>query len=200
MRVLIADDHDLVRETLASYLMFEGATLVRTASNLPAALDETEKIGPFDIVLLDWNMPGMDGLSGLSRMIAANDGNPVAILSGTSSRGVIERALAAGAAGFVPKSLASRAVVVAVRDMAIGKIFTPFAPEAAPDPVKRIGLTPRETEVLRGLSQGHSNQEIAEIYGLQEISVKLHVRTLSRKLEARNRTHAALIGRDLKLV
>jgi DNA-binding NarL/FixJ family response regulator len=85
MRVLIADDHDLVREALASFLQGEGVVEVVTVPTLDDAIRAADETGSFDLVLLDYNMPGMNGLDGLDRMIAANDRRPVAILSGNAS-------------------------------------------------------------------------------------------------------------------
>ncbi len=199
-RILVADDHDLVRETLAAYLEAEGVAEVRLASDVAEALDLIGQDGPFDLALVDYNMPGMEGLAGLGRIMAANAGHPVALISGAISVELAEQALEAGAAGFVPKTLGSKALVAAVRCMVGGEIFAPLSliprgqtPEEAP-------LSPRELEVLRGICAGQSNKEIARVLDLQEVTVKLHVKTMSRKLGARNRTHAAMIARDRKLV
>lgn len=201
MRILIADDHDLVRETLAAFLLAEGFSEVRTVATLDAALEELHGAGRFDLVLLDYSMPGMNGFDGLARAKAAADGVPVAIITGTAQRDLAEAALEAGAAGFVPKTLASRAMVAAVNLMAAGDVFAPISllmeePEMAE---ALATLTRRETDVLRGICEGKSNKEIARDLDLQEVTVKLHVKTLSRKLGAKNRTHAAMIARDAGL-
>jgi two-component system nitrate/nitrite response regulator NarL len=199
MRVLIADDHDLVREALASFLQGEGVVEVVTVPTLDDAIRAADETGSFDLVLLDYNMPGMNGLDGLDRMIAANDRRPVAILSGNASRAVAEQAIRAGAAGFVPKTMPSRSMISAVRFMAAGEIYAPFnfMQQAEPTPST---LSQRETEVLRGLCEGKSNKEIARTLDLQEVTIKLHVKTLSRKLNAKNRTHAAMIAREQNLI
>ncbi len=200
MRVLIADDHSLVRETLAAFLLSEGIKEASIAASLDDALDMVGKTGTFDVVLLDYNMPGMFGLDGLARMRAANQGRPVALISGSATRDVADAAIKAGAAGFVPKTLASRSMVSAIRFMAAGEVYAPFGfmEEAPPD---RGGLlTRRETDVLRGLCDGKSNKEIARDLDLQEVTIKLHVKTLSRKLDARNRTHAAMIAKERSLL
>jgi DNA-binding NarL/FixJ family response regulator len=199
MKILIADDHDLVRETIAAFLSAEGAETVVTAGSIDEAVGAVRQDGAFDLVLLDYNMPGMNGLEGLSRMIAVNDRRPVAILSGTASRALAEESIAAGAAGFVPKTLASRSMVAAVKFMAAGEIFAPFGfmqqkSEAAADL-----LTGREIDVLRGIVRGQSNKEIARDHDLHEATVKLHAKTLCRKLGAKNRTQAAMIARDRNL-
>ncbi len=199
MRVLIADDHDLVRETLASFLQSEGISEVATVATLDEAIRASTDSGSFDLVLLDYSMPGMNGLEGLALMSAANRGRPVAILSGNASRSLAEQAIRAGAAGFVPKTLASRSMVSAGKLMASGEIFAPFDVMQPADAVKGT-LSQREIDVLRGLCEGKSNKEIARSLDLQEVTIKLHVKTLSRKLKARNRTHAAMIARELNLI
>ena len=199
MKVLVADDHDLVRDALAEYLQTSGFAEVKTAATLDGAMRVVAEEGNFDLVLLDYNMPGMNGLEGLTKMMEANDNRPVALLSGAASRKAMNEAIDFGAAGFVPETLSAKSLVSAVNFMAAGEIFIPLEFHAtenhnAPE------LSEREREVLRGICQGQSNKEIARDLGLQEVTVKLHVKTLSRKLEARNRTHAAMIARDRNIV
>lgn len=199
MRILVADDHDLVRDTIAAYLDASDVEEVVTVATLDEAVAAAEQTGSFDLVLLDYTMPGMNGLEGLARMRRANQERPVAILSGTATRSVAEAALKAGAQGFIPKTLAARTMLTAARFMAAGEVYTPldFMQDRSGDPPT---LTRRETDVLRGICEGKANKEIARDLNLQEVTVKLHVKTLSRKLEARNRTHAAMIARDRGLI
>lgn len=200
MRILIADDHDLVRDTIAMFLEAEGLAEIVSVENLDAAIKAADETGSFDLVLLDFNMPGMDGLQGLERMKNANNNKPVAILSGTASPQIAKDAIAAGAAGFVPKTLGAKSMVSAIRFMAAGETYVPYDFIQQSDAKTVANLTERETEVLRGLCEGHSNKEIARDLDLQEVTIKLHVKTLCRKLEAKNRTQAAMIARDRRLV
>lgn len=199
-RILVADDHGLVRDTIAAYLDQDDVDEVQTVSNLQDAVALARASGSFDLVLLDYNMPGMNGLEGLQEMRIANEGRPVALLSGSATYEVATAALKAGAQGFIPKTLSARSLLTAARFMAAGEIYTPIDFMKAPTNDPASTLTRREQEVLGGICEGKANKEIARDLDLQEVTVKLHVKTLCRKLEARNRTHAAMIGRDRGLV
>jgi DNA-binding NarL/FixJ family response regulator len=199
--VLIADDHELVRAALASYLVEAAGARVSEAATLPEALDRIARDGPFDLVLLDYTMPGMSLPKGLAQAIRANTPHPVAVLSGTAPPEVARRALAAGARGFLPKTIAPDTMVSAVRHMVAGHVYRPLDFLAGGYPERpAIHITPREKEVLRGVMAGNSNKEIARDLAIQEVTIKLHVKTICRKLDARNRTHAAMLARDLDLV
>ena len=203
MKILIADDQELVRETIAAFLRQDPGFTVDIAADLPGALAAVRRDGPYDLVMLDYMMPGMNGLEGLAAMRAAVPGTAVAILSGTAPRSVAEQALAEGAAGFLPKTMSTKSLVAAARFMAAGEVYAPVL--RAADRVEGSGgsgiapLTPRELEVLRRLCRGMANKEIARDLDLQEVTVKLHVKTLYRKIDARNRTHAAMIAKEAGL-
>jgi two-component system nitrate/nitrite response regulator NarL len=198
LRVLIADDHTLVRDLFMAYLTGLGDFTVTAAADVDAAAAALAT-GPFDLILLDYHMPGMNGFAGLARMIEAAAPTPVAIISGTAIPAIAEQALQQGAAGFLPKSLPARSLINAIRFMIAGEIFLPSemnrAGGGAVDPFDGQ-LSTRERQVLAGLCQGKSNKQIALDLGLQEPTVKLHVKLVCRKLSARNRTHAAMIARD----
>jgi len=195
-KLLLADDHDLVRETIVEYLRHQGGLEIDSARNFEEALQRLHDKGPFDLVMLDYAMPGMDALTGLARM-KAQARCPVAILSGTAPPEVARRALRAGAAGFLPKTLAPQSLVSAVRHILAGETYKPLDFLANGEEAElQVQLTPRETDVLRGVSDGKSNKEIARDLDIQEVTVKLHVKTLTRKLGAKNRTHAAMLARD----
>lgn len=204
MRVLIADDHDLLRDTLVSFLAQQGGIETVTVGDLHGAVAAIEAEGPFDLVLLDYGMPGMNGLEGLRRVMALGGGQRVALISGTAQRDVAEEALALGAAGFLPKTLPAKRLVNAVRFMAMGEQYAPVdfltATEEAP-PAHPLAqrLSARELQMLEGLCAGKSNKEIARDLSLTEPTIKLHMKTLYRKLDAHNRTQAALIAKEAGL-
>lgn len=203
MRILVADDHELVLDTLSAFLSREDDFNLSVCEDLPSALALIEKEARFDLVLLDYSMPGMDGLAGLAQALETNGGQGVAIISGVASKVIAQDALDMGASGFLPKTMAAASLVNAVRFMAAGEVFAPVKfmteelGENLPDIAKK--LTEREMQVLEGLCQGKSNKEIARDIDLQEVTIKLHVKTLCRKLDAKNRTQAALTAKDLGL-
>src|SRR6056297_1660180 len=116
-RILLADDHDLVRETLALFMQAEGEFRVTAVSTVQAVLATMDKAKGFDLILLDYNMPGMNGLDGLSKTIAASAETPVALLSGDAPPTVVHQAIAAGASGFLPKTMGAASMISAIRLM-----------------------------------------------------------------------------------
>lgn len=198
MRILIADDHDLVRDALALYVEEAGGITVRTVATLAEACDAIEDGDAFDLVLLDYRMPGMNGLDGLARVIGLEGGQRVALMSGEATREVAEKALTLGAAGFVPKTLGGRALIEVVRKMAAGERFVPddFPATEMAKPAILARLTGRETDVLMALVAGKPNKQIARDLGLSEPTIKLHLKTMFRKMGVSNRTQAALVARD----
>jgi DNA-binding NarL/FixJ family response regulator len=203
MKILLADDHDLLRDTLVMFLEKDGDIKSSAVGTLDEAVTQIKSDGPYDLVLLDYNMPGMHGLDGLHRVLAMEGTTRVALMSGEAARDVAEAALEAGAAGFVPKSLPAKSLVNAVKFMAMGEQYAPLdfmtAEQDALDHPLADRLTPRELQVLEGLTQGKSNKEIARDLDITEPTIKLHLKTLYRKIDAVNRTQAALIAREAGL-
>lgn len=195
--LLIADDHEMVRELVAQYLAAEGAFQVTTAATVAAALDLVARTGGFDLVLLDLMMPGMTGFGGVRQMIAANARGRVLVFSGQAQREAVAEAMRLGAAGFIPKDLPLRSLTNALSAVLAGDFYLPAAhlAPAGDDQARALtGLTTRELDVLRGIRSGWMNKQIAHDLGLSEVTVKKHVRSICKKLNARNRTHAAMIA------
>ncbi|MDW3224385.1 MAG: response regulator transcription factor [Paracoccaceae bacterium] len=203
MRVLIADDHELVLDTLVAYIEATGGIEVVTAPDFQTARKKIETEAAFDLVLLDLNMPGMNGMEGLQTAIGMEGATRVALITGEASRDLAEKALELGAAGFVPKTLPAKSLVNAIRFMAMGEKYIPAGfmsgAEAQNDHPLAKKLTQREMQVLKGLTEGKSNKEIARDLDLSEPTIKLHVKTLYRKVGASNRTQAALTAKEAGL-
>lgn len=203
MKILIADDHDLVRDTIVAFVQADGDIQAYTAHDFGSACSKIASEGPFDLVLLDYNMPGMNGIAGLEKALELEGAPNVALISGEASRDIADKALAVGAAGFVPKTLPAKSLLNAIKFMAMGEQYAPVDfmtadPMAAEHPLAKK-LTERELQVLKGLTEGKSNKEIARDLDLSEPTIKLHVKTLYRKVGAKNRTQAALTAREAGL-
>lgn len=198
--VLIADDHDLVRDTIAAYLARADDISVECASSLDESVEMLRGMTPFDLVILDYKMPGMDGLAGLQKAIGAYPAAKFALMSGVATAEAAREAMKLGAVGFFPKSLTADTMVNAVRFVLSGERYFPFDLTMAAKEPGGTGadweLTPRETETLRGLCEGKSNKEIARDLDLQEVTIKLHVKRVLAKLGVKNRTQAALRARE----
>lgn len=198
--VLVVDDHLLLAETIVLALSQDPAFAVDSAPDLDAAVDLIARQGRYDVVLLDYSLPGSDGMTGVERMIAAN-GKGVVIFSGVAPLPVVERALAVGAMGFIPKTLPLKTVESAVRMIAAGEVFVPYnyVQQVLHQDNQPGNLKPREMQVLRMLCEGAQNKEIAHVLGLSEVIVKADVKAICRKLGVRNRTEAALMARETGL-
>ena len=200
MRILIADDHELLRDALGAFMQSEDGIELHTAADFDEACSLLKGEWTYDLVLLDYNMPGMNGLDGISIANEINGVHRVALMSGEASRSIAEQALEMGAIGFIPKTLPAKSLVNAIKFMAMGEKYAPLdfmtAEEVEVSHPILDKLTERERRVLYGLTEGKSNKEIARDLELSEPTIKLHVKTLYRKLEVGNRTQAALAARD----
>jgi DNA-binding NarL/FixJ family response regulator len=200
-RFLVADDHPMVRDALASALgqTFVGAqfSMAGTLAQAQAALDRQPDT---DAVLLDLDMPGMDGLTGLARLRSEHPTVPIIIVSAAREAGVVQRAYEFGASAYIDKSASLEEIAGIVRAVLAGEIFAPpdavvgdsFAQRAAQ-------LTPQQWRVLALMVQGDQNKQIAHKLGVGEATVKAHVTVILRKLGVRSRTQAVIEARGLAL-
>lgn len=201
--LLLADDHDLVRDTIAAYLEAVEDFKIIAVPDLDAALVQMAGPEAIDLVILDYNMPGMNGLDGLDRVCRAFPKIKVALMSGVASRDVAQNAMERGACGFIPKSLSAVSMVNAIRFVLSGERYIPFDFNASAPAVQATGdfakLTGREMQALEQLCNGLSNKEIARHLKIQEVTVKLHIKNMFAKLGVSNRTQAALLAKEQHL-
>jgi len=199
MRILLADDHDLVRDTIEEFLKRLAEDLqVHHAATLPQTLDVVRKAGDLDLILLDLRMPGMNGLAGLKAVQAESGSVPIVILSGETNPETIRNALQAGAAGFVPKTMRGTTMLSALRLVLAGERYVPdilLSEPAAPTDAGAgdkglASLTRRERDVMRLLVEGLPNKEIGRRLKIEVVTVALHLRSIYRKLGVSSRTQA----------
>lgn len=205
MRVLFVDDHQLVREALTYYLKASDQTIeVIEAGSLDEAMRQSY-VPDFDVVLLDYRLPGMTGDAAVSAACQHFPETPVIVLSGAVTRDEARSALARGAAGVISKEIEGRRLMATIRDILDGEvdIFGLYEPHRAHpavppvpdryDGIASANLSNRETQVAQLLVEGLSNKAIAKALGIADITVRLHLRRAFRKLGARSRTDAVRI-------
>jgi len=205
MHILVVDDHPLVREGLKHLLAgLDNETRVTEAAGAESALQALADQADLDLVLLDLNLQGRDGLSLLVDFGRNAPDLPVVMLSGEQDPALMRAALDAGAAGFISKSSLSQVILPALRLVLAGGIYVP--PEMlvsqgaeAPKPAEP-GLTHRQQQVLKCIAQGSSNKEIAAELQLSEPTVKGHVVAVFRALNVRTRTQAIAAATRLGLI
>lgn len=199
--VLIVDDHLLLSETVAAKLNGKENIAVDLASSEREALDRIGEHGRYSVVLLDYRIPGVEGLNAFRALRHANNGG-VALFSGVAGSPIVERALAEGAAGFIPKTLSSQMLEHAIRFIAEGEVFVPsdLTLRLASGDDTAFGLKRREMQVLTFLSEGLQNKEIARQIETTEVIVKMDMKSICRKLGVRNRTQAVIKAQDYGLI
>jgi len=200
-RVLIADDHPLFRGALREALnrQFDRVE-VAEAGTFEQVVERVETGGEVDLILLDLQMPGARGFSGLMYLRAQYPSLPVAIVSANDDPVVIRHCMEFGAAGFLPKTLGVEALRGAIARVLAGEMWTPPDVELASEAdaetaalIRRLAtLTPQQVRVLMMLSGGLLNKQIAYELGVSEATVKAHVSAILQKLGVDSRTQAVI--------
>jgi len=216
MQIIVADDHPLYRE--AVHLRLERLLTdcqVLEVGTLDELLARARiKAAPhFDLALLDLYMPGAEPRESVAAAVAALPDTPVVLMSGSASPEEVQAAIDLGARGFLPKTMPSDLFAMAISMILAGGTYLPVealhrasAVVTSGAPAARTGravadlLTPRERQVLVQLASGASNKEIGRDLHLAEVTVKLHVRQILKKIEARNRSEAAAIATRAGLI
>ena len=197
IRVLIADDHGVLRDGLGRVIAAQhDMELVGAAANGAEAVELCRAATP-DVVLMDIEMPVLDGIEATLAIVADLPATAVLVLTSFSDRGRIVRALDAGAVGYLLKDASADEVVAGIRTAAAGG--SPLEPRAArslleaknaPDPL--AGLSPREREVFAALLEGMPNKLIARHLGISEKTVKTHLTSVFRHVGVTDRVQAVL--------
>jgi two-component system, NarL family, nitrate/nitrite response regulator NarL len=209
MKILVADDHPLYREAVRVQIerLFDGVAVFEVPSLEEASALASGPEAPFDLFLIDFSMPGMS-LAALSQLTRSHPNVPIAVISGTADAGDVRATIQAGARGFIPKTasgkhfahaiellLAGGSSVPADLMLAVGEPEKEAIQDDAPGRPDWLGiLTARELDVLKALTRGLSNKEVGRELGLAEVTIKLHLRSIFRKMGARSRSDAAVIA------
>ena len=192
MKLLIVDDHPLFRAGFHAVL--EQSALdaaVLSVSSVQEALQILQRDSEVALVLLDIHLRGADGFSALQIIGERFPTTACIMISGDEQDGIANRAVAAGASGFIPKSFTADEMVAAIQKVLAGDVFVPAsAPAATPSDANTLTL--RQLEVITMLGRGCSNKEIARALDVAERTVKAHVSAVFEALNVRNRTQAVL--------
>lgn len=217
LKILIADDHPLYREGLVRLVAeLDSDVETREAEDFSKAVELAQSDGPFDLILTDLRMPGMDQFAGIRALRGSSPSVPIVVISGFESRVNLERSLESGAQGFLPKSAPPSVMVNALRLILLGEIYVPpslFSSDAKPTEAAAASiesarsameiranvdmLTQRQMGVLALIGQGLSNRDIAQRLQISEGTVKVHVGAILKTLGVANRTQAALLATEL---
>lgn len=200
IRLLVADDHTVVRAGIASMLRDTDITVVAEAGDGVQALELAHLHQP-DVILLDVRMPELDGMACLSRLRAEVPRSAVIIFTAHDNPTYLARAVALGASGYLVKNVAPEELIAAVEQVAAGEVLwsrenlrrvSGALANSRSNNDLEVPLTKRESEVLKQLALGLSNKEIAQALNISYETVKEHVQHVLRKLGVSDRTQAAV--------
>jgi len=199
IRVMLVDDHPVMRVGLANVLSLNhGFAVVAQADDGPSAIELWRQHRP-DVCLLDVSLDRMDGIETLRRLRAEFPDARVLMLTSSKATEDRELALQSGACGYLLKTVRHDELATAIRRVHGGEALAELPPKPAAAP-RRGPLTPRETEVLGFIKQGFSNDEIAQLMGISERTVRAHITSILASLQAADRAQAVAIGFELGIL
>jgi NarL family two-component system response regulator LiaR len=203
IQVLLVEDHAMVRKGIGALLQeYEGISVIGEAANGLKAIELAERLKP-DVVLMDLFMPVMDGIEAIKRILAIQPQQRILVLTGYSGDDKLLPAIKAGALGYLLKDARPEELVQSIQDVYTGEpslnstmVWKFLRQASSVETTKRslAELSEREIEVLRLLSQGKTDQEIAEELFLTEVTIRTHISRIMSKLGFQNRVQAALYG------
>jgi DNA-binding NarL/FixJ family response regulator len=195
IRILLVDDHSVVRMGLAAVLSLDEDLVIAAEAEDGAQAIEKYRVEQPDVVLMDVRMPGMGGLEALSSLRATWPGARVLMLTTSELDEDVQRAIEAGACGYLLKSVTRQELVRSIHHVHAGGRYIPAAMEQRLSQLaKRRHLSHRESEVLDGMRRGLSNRDIASALSISEHTVKAHVKAILQKLESADRAEAVARG------
>ncbi|AAZ25291.1 MULTISPECIES: response regulator transcription factor [Colwellia] len=205
MKIILADDHPLFRQALTITLKshFTSAVIV-DAQNIPELELHLQSEEKADLLLLDLDIPGAHGFNSLISIRRSHPDLGIVVISGFEDKETIHKAMSFGAAGFIPKSTPVPQMLVAIKEVLNGTLWTPdgeFNPNEKVNNIddKIASLTPKQHEILLMFADGLLNKQIASQLGTSESTIKSHASIIFLKLGVRNRTQAVITLNELQL-
>lgn len=198
--VLIADDHDLIKDSVALALTNTNEFTVTTTRNLIDTESFLDRNGSIDVVMLDLVMPGMDGLASIQKIVDLNSDGAVVLFSGNVEQRLLQQAIEIGCAGLIPKSLPLRSLSSALKFISSGQVFMPVDLKINHEQTKSHNLSERDIVILRSVADGRTNKEIAWELGVSEVTIKARMRLICSKLNAPNRASAVINARTMGVI
>jgi DNA-binding NarL/FixJ family response regulator len=205
IRILIADDHFVVRQGLATLLVPRNGMEVVGAAATGSEAVALAAMLQADVILMDLVMPEMDGVTAIGQIRQQNPAARILVLTSFGEREQVAAAVQAGALGYLLKDSSPDDLFDAIRSVYRGNLHIPQAlalelMQPSPPAARREAFTARELEVLRLLAQGKSNPEIGEALYISTTTVRSHVSSILLKLNVENRTQAAMAAQELRLL
>ena len=191
LKILVVDDHAIVREGLVAILKFQkDLAVVDEAEDGAIAVQKVRELKP-DVVIMDLMMPNMNGADATAEIMRESPDTKILLLTSYGTSAELSRAFSSGAIGAITKTLPKEELLAAIRDVAAGgRVVSPEISQTLQEDATTPSLTPRQLEILHSLTRGLTNDDIAHEFGLSKAGVKFHLLTIFRKLNVANRTEA----------